>query len=188
MNIREIHKNKKQFLPLLLLADEQENMVDRYLENGTMYVLDDCGVKAECVVTDEGGGILEIKNIAVMPEHQRKGYGRTLIDFLVSKEIWNLVRTNKSTFFIKRYRQWTIACSNLQNRIIVCIFAGKKINQCFAISHSMMLLINCNILDFKYSASLIGNDAFRFYAAVFQHIHGAALQIAVDHVLLLICQ
>ena len=70
MNIREIHENKKQFLPLLLLADEQENMIDRYLERGTMYVLEDGGVKAECVVTDEGGGILELKNLAVEPEAQ----------------------------------------------------------------------------------------------------------------------
>ena len=83
MNIREIHENKKQFLPLLLLADEQENMIDRYLERGTMYVLTDGGVKAECVVTDEGGGILEIKNIAVLPAAQGKGYGKALIDFLV---------------------------------------------------------------------------------------------------------
>ena len=83
MNIREIHENKKQFLPLLLLADEQEDMIDRYLERGTMYVLEDGGVKAECVVTDEGGGILELKNLAVEPEAQRKGYGKALIDFLV---------------------------------------------------------------------------------------------------------
>ena len=85
MNIREIHENKKQFLPLLLLADEQENMIDRYLERGTMYVLEDGGVKAECVITDEGGGILELKNLAVEPEAQRKGYGKALIDFLVRK-------------------------------------------------------------------------------------------------------
>lgn len=26
-----------------------------------MYVLEDGGVKAECVITDEGGGILELK-------------------------------------------------------------------------------------------------------------------------------
>ena len=50
--IREIKENKKQYLDLLLLADEQEDMIDRYLERGTMYVLDDDGVKAECVVTD----------------------------------------------------------------------------------------------------------------------------------------
>lgn len=85
MKIRKVNKNKKQFLALLLLADEQEDMFDRYLEKGTMYVLYDCGVKAECVVTDEGDGILEIKNIAVVPEHQRAGYGRSLIDFLARK-------------------------------------------------------------------------------------------------------
>lgn len=85
MEIRKVNENKKQFLALLLLADEQEDMVDRYLEKGAMYVLDDCGVKAECVVTDEGDGILEIKNIAVDPKCQGKGYGKALIDFLASK-------------------------------------------------------------------------------------------------------
>ena len=41
MKIREVNENKKQFIALLLLADEQENMIDRYLEKGTMYVLED---------------------------------------------------------------------------------------------------------------------------------------------------
>lgn len=84
MEILRIDKNKKQFISLLLLADEQENMIDKYLERGVMYALyDDGGVKAECVVTDEGNGVLEIKNIAVAPEAQRKGYGKALIDFLI---------------------------------------------------------------------------------------------------------
>ena len=85
MKIREVNDNKKQFISLLLLADEQENMVERYLEKGAMYVLEDNEVKAECVVADEGNGILEIKNIAVVPEYQGKGYGKTLLDFLVRK-------------------------------------------------------------------------------------------------------
>ena len=80
--IREIKENKKQYLDLLLLADEQENMIDRYLGRGIMYVLDDNGIKAECVVTDEGDGILEIKNLAVTPDSQRRGYGRRMIRFL----------------------------------------------------------------------------------------------------------
>ena len=42
-------------------------------------------VKAECVVTDEDNGILEIKNIAVDPQNQGQGYGKALIDFLASK-------------------------------------------------------------------------------------------------------
>ena len=45
LKIHEIKENKKQFLPLLLLADEQEDMIDRYLNKGTMYVLDDDGIK-----------------------------------------------------------------------------------------------------------------------------------------------
>ena len=47
MIIREVNENKKQFISLLLLADEQENMIDCYLEKGTMYVLEDGNVKAE---------------------------------------------------------------------------------------------------------------------------------------------
>ena len=85
MKIREVNENKKQFIALLLLADEQENMIDHYLEKSTMYVLEDGNVKAECVVTDEGNGILEIKNIAVDPKNQGKGYGKALIDLLASK-------------------------------------------------------------------------------------------------------
>ena len=85
MEIKEVKHNKKQYLSLLLLADEQEDMVERYIERGTMYVLADDGVKCECIVTDEGNGILEIKNIATIPEFQRKGYGKALIDFLAAK-------------------------------------------------------------------------------------------------------
>ena len=44
MNITKITHNKKAYLPLLLLADEEEAMLDRYLERGTMYVFDDGGV------------------------------------------------------------------------------------------------------------------------------------------------
>mgnify|MGYP000159917750 CR=1 FL=1 len=84
MKIREVNENKKQFIALLLLADEQESMVDLYLEKSTMYVLEDGNVKAECVVTDEGNGILEIKNIATVPEYQGKGYARALIEFIVN--------------------------------------------------------------------------------------------------------
>ena len=83
MEIRKVEKDKKKYLALLLLADEQEDMIDRYLERGTMYVLEDGEVKAECVVADEGDGVLELKNIAVEPGFQGKGYGKALVDFLI---------------------------------------------------------------------------------------------------------
>ena len=82
MEIRKVEKDKKQYLGLLLLADEQEDMIDRYLEQGTMFVLEDDGVRAECVVTDEGNGILELKNLAVEPAFQGRGYGKAMVDFL----------------------------------------------------------------------------------------------------------
>lgn len=85
MKILEIIQNKKKYLPLLLLADEQESMIDKYLPRGTMYALDDDGVKAVCVVTDEGEGVLEIKNLAVLPSCQRRGYGRRMVEFIRQK-------------------------------------------------------------------------------------------------------
>ena len=85
MKIKEIKNHKKQYLSLLLLADEQEDMIDRYLDRGTMYVLEDGGVKTECVVTDEGDGILEIKNIATDPDWQGMGYGKALIEFIAKQ-------------------------------------------------------------------------------------------------------
>ena len=85
MKILEISKNKKQYMELLFLADEQEDMIDKYINRGTMYILEDNGVKAECVVTGEGNGILEIKNIATNPKFQGMGYGKSLIDFVANK-------------------------------------------------------------------------------------------------------
>lgn len=82
MHIAEVTDDKKQYMGLLLLADEEERMIRRYLDRGTMYALWDGGVKAVCVVTDEGGGILEIKNIAVDPACRRQGLGRRLVEFL----------------------------------------------------------------------------------------------------------
>ncbi len=85
MKIYEVKDNKRDYMSLLFLADEQEDMIEKYLDKGTMYVLDDDGIKGECVVTDEGNGVLEIKNIATSPEFHGKGYGRLLIDFITEK-------------------------------------------------------------------------------------------------------
>ena len=49
-----------------------------------MFILDDNGIKAECVITQEGDNVYEIKNIAVLPDYQRKGYGKSLLGFLLS--------------------------------------------------------------------------------------------------------
>lgn len=87
LRISEVVSGKRRYLPLLLLGDEQEDMIDRYLERGRLFVVDDGSERPEsaravAVVTDEGGGILEVKNIAVAPAFQRRGYGRALLAFV----------------------------------------------------------------------------------------------------------
>lgn len=80
--ITKVTENKKQYLELLLLADEQEDMIDRYLERGALYVLTEGGVRCAAVVTEESPEICELKNIAVAPESQGQGYGQAMIRFL----------------------------------------------------------------------------------------------------------
>lgn len=82
MEIKRVVGNKKDYLDLLLLADESEIMIDKYLDRGEMFIFDDYGLKAECVITKESEGTYELKNIAVLPEYQRKGYGKKLIEHL----------------------------------------------------------------------------------------------------------
>ena len=121
MKILEVTENKKQYLDLLLLADEQESMIDRYLENGSMYVLDDNGIKGECVVTDEGNAVLEIKNIAVVPEYQGNGYAKALIDFIAEtyRQFTVLqVGTGDSPRTIPFYE----ACGFVRSHVIPCFF------------------------------------------------------------------
>ena len=81
MHIRLVKSDKKRFLDLLLLADEQESMIDRYIERGDLFVMEEKGeAKAVAVVTREGQGVYELKNLAVAPAYQRKGYGRMMVE------------------------------------------------------------------------------------------------------------
>ncbi len=81
VRIREVTGDRRAYLPLLLLADEQRDMVERYLGSGTMWVLEDSGMVGEVLVTDEDGGLAEVKSLAVDPRFQGRGYGRALLDF-----------------------------------------------------------------------------------------------------------
>lgn len=82
MEIKIISENKKQFLDLLLLADEQENMIDRYLERGDMFALYDDDLKSICVVTQEDNETYELKNLATYEKYQSQGYGRILVKYI----------------------------------------------------------------------------------------------------------
>ena len=117
----------------MLLADEQENMIDRYLDKGTMFTIEDNGVKGVCVVTCEDGGVLEIKNIAVLPDYQNKGYGRALIEFIENKfrDTFSTIRVGtgdspltipfyKKCGFSEAYRIKNFFTDNYDRTIIEC--------------------------------------------------------------------
>ena len=79
--IKQIERNKKQYLELLLIGDEQESMIDSYLGYGDMFVLflNDLAVGV-CVVTKESDRMAEIRNIAVLPDFRRMGLGSAMLE------------------------------------------------------------------------------------------------------------
>lgn len=92
IKIEKIIENKKRFLDLLLLADESENMIDKYLDSGDLFALYDDDLKSICVVVPINSESCELKNIATYEKYQGKGYGRSLIDF-ISDHYKNSFRT-----------------------------------------------------------------------------------------------
>jgi GNAT superfamily N-acetyltransferase len=82
LKIERIIRNKKQFLELLLLADEQENMIDRELSSGDLFALYDDDLKSVCVVVAIDSETCELKNLATYEKYQGKGYGSALIKFI----------------------------------------------------------------------------------------------------------
>ena len=67
---------------MLLLADESELMIDKYLNRGDMFALYDNELKGVCVVTGENSDLCELKNIATYKECHGMGYGSKLIQFI----------------------------------------------------------------------------------------------------------
>jgi len=83
MEIKIIEVNKRDYLDLLLLADEQEDMIDKYLDRGSLFTLyENNELKSCCVVTDEGDDVFEVQNLATYEQHQQKGYGSYLLNYV----------------------------------------------------------------------------------------------------------
>ena len=109
MEIRIVAENKKDFLDLLLLADEQEDRIDLYLDRGTLFALYDDGLKSICVVSDEGGGCYEIQSLATVEESQGRGYGRRLVahvcDYYRGKGTTMLLGTGDVPWIVSFYER-----------------------------------------------------------------------------------
>lgn len=86
MEIQEILNNKKDFINILLIGDEGEGMIDKYLEKGHLFVLyDKENLKSVCVIIQIDSTTIEIKNIATNPNCRNNGYASALIEFICNK-------------------------------------------------------------------------------------------------------
>ena len=107
MRIEKIIENKKQYLDLLLLADEEEKMIDKYLPDGDLFALFDDDLKSVCVVVPVNSETCELKNMATYEKYQGKGYGRSLIryisDFYKKKYQTMLVGTGEIAWILSFY-------------------------------------------------------------------------------------
>ena len=82
--VRKISIGKKAYLPLLLEADPSERMIDRYLEDGEMYVLMINGqAAAVAVVGQVDDEVCELYNLATAPGMRGKGYASRLVRHLL---------------------------------------------------------------------------------------------------------
>lgn len=88
MEIIEVKENRRQYMELLILADEQEEMIEKYIDTGGMYILCEGETVAECIVAEIGKDTAEIKSIATYEKYQRRGYAKTLLKFVEEKYRW----------------------------------------------------------------------------------------------------
>jgi len=123
MEIKIIKENKKRFLDLLLLADEQESMIDKYLERGEMFALYDGDLKSICVVSQEGEGIFELKSLATYEKYQGQGYGSKLINHIFEhykdKCKAMFVGTGDSPFIVSFYEYRGFILSHRVNNFFI---------------------------------------------------------------------
>lgn len=83
MIIRRIDEDREALRDLLLLADPEWAVVEKYLADSEMYALfEGDRAIAEAVVTVRPDGACELKNLAVDPAFQGRGHARALVEFV----------------------------------------------------------------------------------------------------------
>lgn len=81
LTLNEIEINaREKFIDYLLMADENEEIVEKYIQTGKMYSINDLneivGVILFTFPTEE---VVEIKNLALIESSRVKGYGNEVI-------------------------------------------------------------------------------------------------------------
>lgn len=81
--IRKEKEDKEQYLDLLLEADPSKDMINKYLQDGELFVLTyKEEVACVAVVTKVDKNTCELKNIATVEKYRGQGYGKKMIKYL----------------------------------------------------------------------------------------------------------
>ncbi|WP_075980670.1 GNAT family N-acetyltransferase [Bacillus massilinigeriensis] len=91
---------RDQLIPYLLLADESEEMVKEYLDEGDLYaVYIEDQIAGVALFIEDSSSIVELKNIALTPNWRGRGIGREII-----QSLFNLYRG--------KYRKMIVGTAN----------------------------------------------------------------------------
>ncbi len=86
MRIIKINENKENFIDILLIGDESEDMIKKYLDSSNLFALYDNNILTSiCACLKIDNKTIEIKNIATYPQYQKKGYGSKLLEFIFNR-------------------------------------------------------------------------------------------------------
>lgn len=70
----------------MLIGDEEEAMIRKYLDQSTLFALyDENKLTSVCAVIHIDDNTVEIKNLATYPEYQNKGCASKLLDFVFNR-------------------------------------------------------------------------------------------------------
>ena len=92
----------------------------------------------------------------------------------------------KAASLIEGDSQRAVPCACLQKGILSSVSLNNKINHGFPVAVALAVRGGGDIFYLQYAVALIGNNAYRLYPAVIQHVEGALFKIAVYHIFLLI--
>lgn len=83
MKFEEIFNKDNLPWNLLLDADPNKELVEKYIDKGRIFVLKEEKIVAVCVVIDKESEVVEIINLAVEEEFRGRGIGRKIINKVI---------------------------------------------------------------------------------------------------------
>ena len=106
MQIKEITTNKKDYIDILLIGDEDEAMINKYLESSKLFALYDNDILTSiCAVMEIDKETVEIKNLATYTQYQNKGYASALINFVKTNFKYLILGTGENNNTLKFYKK-----------------------------------------------------------------------------------